>query len=131
MSTEVTVTLPDEVYRRVERLAQLTHRDIADVVTDTLTLSLPSLRSQSDTPPPIASLSDAEVRALSELQMEPDQDRRLSLLLERQQADQCSEAERAELGALMQRYQEGLLRKAQALQDAVRRGLREPLAQSS
>src|SRR5687767_889376 len=109
MSTEVTVTLPDEIYRRVERLAQLTHRDIADVVTDTLTLSLPPLPSQSDTLPPIASLSDAEILALSELQMEPGQDRRLSFLLERQQAELCSESERAELATLMQRYQEGLL----------------------
>lgn len=53
------------------------------------------------------------------------QDRRLSLLLNKQQAGKLIEAERVELSALMQVYQEGLLRKAQALSEAVRRGLRE------
>jgi hypothetical protein len=124
MSTQVTVTLPDEIYRRAERLAELMHRDITDVLTDTITLSLPSLASQTNAPQPVNMLTDAEVLALSELQMEPGQDRRLSLLLERHQADLCSETERAELSALMQIYQEGLLRKAQAIQEAVRRGLR-------
>ncbi len=32
MSTQVTLTLPDEVYRRAERLAQLSSRDVADVL---------------------------------------------------------------------------------------------------
>ena len=66
--------------------------------------------------------------ALTELQMQPEQDRKLSTLLQQQQAGELSDAERSELLALMQCYQEGLLRKAQALQEAVRRGLREPLA---
>jgi hypothetical protein len=39
-----------------------------------------------------------------------------------------SDTERGELLTLMQVYQEGLLRKAQALHEAVRRGLREPPA---
>ena len=66
---------------------------------------------------------------LSELQMEPDQDTRLSELLDRQQAGLLTEAERPELQALMQIYQESLLRKATALSEAVQRGLMEPLAE--
>ena len=128
MSTQVTVTLSDEVYRRAERLAQVAQRDIADLLADTLALALPSLHPQPDAPRSVETLTDAEVLALSELDMEPAQDRRLSALLEKQQAGTCTEAERAELAALMQRYQEGLLRKALALREAVRRGLREPLA---
>ncbi len=62
-----------------------------------------------------------------ELQMEPAQDQRLSFLLDKQQAGELTEADRSELLALMQVYQEGLLRKAQALREAVQRGLREPL----
>ena len=68
------------------------------------------------------------VLALSRLELPPTQDRRLSALLEQQQAGTLTDAERGELLTLMQAYQEGLLRKAQALQEAVRRGLREPLA---
>ena len=46
---------------------------------------------------------------------------------QQQQAQKLSVPEQTELLALMQVYQEGLLRKAQALREAVRRGLRPPL----
>jgi hypothetical protein len=121
------VTLPDEVYRRARRLATLTSRDVADVLADTIALSFSSLSADSETVRPVSRLSDEEVLTLTELQMEPSQDRRLSVLLDRQQAGTLTATERSELLALMQVYQEGLLRKAQALREAVRRGLREPL----
>jgi hypothetical protein len=57
----------------------------------------------------------------------PDQDSRLSELLDRQQVGSLTETERPELATLMQAYHEGLLRKARALEEAVRRRLREPL----
>ena len=50
-----------------------------------------------------------------------------SELLDRQQAGILTEAERPELWVLMQTYQFLLLRKAQALSEAVSRGLQEPL----
>ncbi|WP_264307789.1 hypothetical protein [Nodosilinea nodulosa] len=65
--------------------------------------------------------------ALTQLQMAPEQDRRLSLLLDRQQEGNLSAPERSELQTLMQIYQEDLLRKATALSEAVNRGLIEPL----
>jgi hypothetical protein len=127
MSTQVVVTLPDDLYHRAERLAQLTSREVAEVLVDTLALSLTSLSSQPATVTPITELTDEEVLSQAELQMAPNQDRRLSALLHRQQAGKLSDTERAEMLALMQVYLEGLLRKAQALCEAVRRGLREPL----
>jgi hypothetical protein len=127
MATRVVVTLPDDVYRRVEQLAQLTNRDVADLLADTITLSLPPLDIFTQSVQAVTSLSDEDVLALTELQMLPAQDRRLSALLQKQQAQALSDPERAELLALMQVYQEGLLRKAQALREAVRRGLRMPL----
>jgi len=78
-------------------------------------------------PPLISRLPDEEVVALTDLQLTPEQDQRLSALLHKQQASQLAEAEYIELTELMQVYQEGLLRKAQALREAVQRGLREPL----
>jgi hypothetical protein len=127
MATRVVVTLPDDVYRRVEQLAQLTNRDVADLLADTITLSLPPLDISTQSVQAVTSLSDEDVLALTELQMLPAQERRLSALLQKQQAQALSDPERAELLALMQVYQEGLLRKAQALREAVRRGLRMPL----
>lgn len=65
---------------------------------------------------------------LTELQMESEQDARLSELLDRQQSGTLSEGDRSELQTLMHVYQEGLLRKATALSEAVKRGLIEPLS---
>jgi predicted DNA-binding protein len=127
MSTQVTLTLPDEVYRRAERLAQLSSREVADVLADTIELSLSPVGLKSEAVEPVSGLSDEEVMALAELQLASDQDQRLSSLLDKQQAGTLIEAERSELLALMQVYQESLLRKAQALREAVQRGLREPL----
>jgi hypothetical protein len=127
MSTRVVVTLPDDILRRAERLAQLTSRDVADVLADTIALSLSPLSPQQASIRPIMELSDEDVLELTELQMAPEQDRRLSMLLQKQQAGTLADTERSELLALMQLYQEGLLRKAQALHEAVRRGLRAPL----
>ncbi len=69
MSTQVTVTLPDEVYRSAVRLAQLARREVTDVLSDALTLSLPSLHRDSDVVPPMETLSDTEVLALTALEL--------------------------------------------------------------
>ena len=45
--------------------------------------------------------SDSEVMTLTQLQMPPEQDDRLSLLLEKQQAETLGIEERSELSALM------------------------------
>jgi predicted transcriptional regulator len=126
MSMKVTVTLPDDVYQRVQRLAQLTQREVADVLTDTISISLPDLQPHADAP--VATLSDAAVLAAADLQLARADDTRLSALLDAQQAGRLEEAERQELSALMQQYNAGLLRKAHALAEAVRRGLRPPPA---
>ena len=128
MTTQVTVTLPDAVYRNAVRLAQLTQREVGDVLTDTLALSLPMLPDDPEVAVPIGELSDQELLALTMLELPPAQDRLLSTLLDRQQAGGLTAEEQRQLAGLMQAYHAGLLRKAQALQEAVRRGLREPLA---
>ena len=127
MSTQVVVTLPDDLYHRAERLAQLTSREVAEVLVDTIALSLTSLSAQPASVRPATELTDDEVLTQARLQMTPGQDRQLSTLLHRQQTGELSDMERSEMLALMQVYLEGLLRKAQALREAVRRGLREPL----
>nr|WP_290224684.1 hypothetical protein [Trichocoleus desertorum] len=129
MSTEITITLPDEVYQRAERFARLANRDVASVLADTIQLSIPPVRADIVELEPISTLSDEQVLLLTELQMEPAQDARLSELLDRQQAGTLAEEERLELQILMQIYQEGLLRKATALSEAVKRQLIEPLSQ--
>jgi len=128
MNTQIMINLPPDTYHHVERWAQLTHRNVADFLAETIQLALPPLEFQADTVrPAVTTLSDTELLALTELQMTAEQDHRLSLLLHRQQANQLTAPERYELLMLMQIYQEGLLRKAQALGEAVERKLIPPL----
>lgn len=128
MSTQVAITLPAQVYKQARRLARLTHRQVNDLLADAITLSLAPVATSNKHNPPVAGLSDKQVLALTKLDMPAAQERRLSRLLNRQQAGKLAGTEQAELILLMQVYQEGLLRKAQALNEAVRRGLIEPLA---
>lgn len=127
MTTKVAVALPDTVYERAVRLAQLTNQDVGVVLSETLGLSLPALLENTEPVPAIMELTDAAVLELTTLQLPVDQDSTLSTLLMRQQADTITVEERGQLVGLMEIYQETLLRKAQALAEAVRRGLRAPL----
>ncbi len=129
MSTEITITLPDDVYQRAERLARLANRDVASLLTELIQTDLPSIHADITALEPISALSDSQVLELTELQLEPNQDARLSKLLDFQQSGILEESDRIELKVLMQICQEGLLRKAIALSEAVKRGLIAPLSQ--
>jgi hypothetical protein len=128
MSTQIIINLPDEIYQRAERFARLANRDVASILVDTIQLSIPLVSGDISDLEPVFVLSDEQVLVLTELQMEPEQDARLSELLDRQQSGTLTEGDRSELQILMQVYQEGLLRKATALSEAVKRGLIEPLS---
>jgi uncharacterized protein YggL (DUF469 family) len=132
MNKPITLNLPEDVYNRAEGLAQLIGRNLNDVLIEAISLSLSSTSpiNESDRhfSESVKSLSDSEVIAMSELQMESEQDLRLSQLLSKQQAGRLTEAERPELWTLMQVYQTLLVKKAVALREAVSRGLREPLS---
>jgi hypothetical protein len=129
MSTQITITLTDDVYQKADRFARLANRDIASVLADTIQSSIPHISEAATTLQPISLLPDADVLALTELQMEPHQDIQLSALLDRQQAGLLTDLDRSELQLLMQTYQEGLLRKATALSEAVKRKLIKPLSE--
>lgn len=126
MATQITVTLQDDTFRRAAYLAELTGRDVADVLAETIDLSLDPHGVPAAPSPPLETLSDAEVLELAASGMEPAQDGRLRALLDRQQAGRLEADERASMLALLQVYQDGLLRKAQALRVAVQRGLLPP-----
>ncbi len=127
MGTEIVLSLPDKVYQQATRLAELMNQDVPSVLADTIENTLSPLGSSAIDLTPVAQLSDKELLAVTELQMDDAQGQRLGNLLEQQQAEDLSAAERSELAGLMQVYNECLVRKAQALAEAVRRGLREPL----
>ena len=121
MSTPITLNLRDEVYQQAEILAQLQHRSVAEILAETIEiLLLPTTK-------PVSALSDSEVIALTQLRLPPIQEQRLTELLDLQQSGTIALTEREELQALIHIYEDRLLLQAQALNEAVRRGLLEPL----
>ena len=124
MSNVLTLTLPDELYRSAERLAAGARRPVSGMITEVLNEALLAWEEPEQ---PIPTLSDRDVLALSELQMAVDQSRRLSVLLAKQREQELTDDERPELWTLMRVYERALLRRSEALAEAVRRGLRDPL----
>jgi len=127
MSTQVTLTLSDELYEHARRWATITQRDLSEILTDALIIMLTPVYTTPKLEKPVSSLSDEDVLALSKVQMRPVQGRRLSELLEKQREGVLTESEHPELLALMQVYQQLWVRQSEALDEAVRRGLRKPL----
>ena len=71
----------------------------------------------------VQEMSDERVLALAELRLSDEDDKRLGDLLDTQQAGELTAANRTELALLIQRYEEGLLFKSEALAEAVARKL--------
>jgi hypothetical protein len=115
----VTLKLPETLARRASEVASRTNRRLEEVLLDWL--------SQVEAEPPVESLPDDQILALCDLQLDPGQAEELSDLLARSREGLLSEPERQSLDTLMQLYRAGLVRKAQALKEAVARGLRPPL----
>ncbi|MEG4341319.1 hypothetical protein [Microcoleus sp. D3_18_C2] len=121
MTAQITLNLPDEVYHQAELLALQRHRTVSEILVETLeNFLLPTAK-------PVSALSDSEVITQTQLRLQPLQEQRLSELLDRQQSGTIASVELDELQALIHIYETRLLRQAQALNEAVRRGLIEPL----
>ncbi len=127
MNTQVTLTLPEELYEYARRWATITQRDLPEMLTDALSIVLTPVYTTPRLERPVSSLSDEDVLALSKAQMRPAEGRRLSELLEKQREGKLAGSERSELLALMQVYNQLWIRQSEALAEAVRRGLRRPL----
>ena len=126
MAISITLTLPDEIFNLAQSLAHSINRDLNDILVEAIAFSI-SLNYQGEKISSLNSLSDEEIIKLTQLQMASEQDQRLSELLNEQQERDLSTFENRELWSLMQIYQINLLKKAQGLNEAVKRGLISPL----
>jgi hypothetical protein len=127
MSGQITLTLPSDVLQRAELLARRAGRSVDEWLAETIELTLRPMGAPFPDEAPPTVWSDADVLAAADAALPPAEDQRLTLLLDHQQAGNLTDPERRDLSALMELYQQRLLRKAQAIREAVRRGLREPL----
>ena len=127
-SAEVTQTLSVDLVEDATRFAGATQRDVQSVLADTLEMMWPTLGDLPTSYPPVARLSDKEVLALAASKMDPIQNERLGQLQAKGKSLGLTTAERYELLALIQIYQQGQLRKSEGLAEAVKRGLQKPLS---
>jgi hypothetical protein len=128
MGRRITLEVSDDLLNRAEQLAVLSQRDVSEVLAQALSAALPPLDVVLGESRPVSELSDEEVLRQSKLRLTPAQDDRLSELLDDQQSGTLTEPQQTALLALMQVYAANWLRQAEALAEAVRRGLREPLS---
>jgi hypothetical protein len=130
MSVEVTLSVPENLIENARRFGGATGQEVEEVLEDALELMFPMVDDSPQTmlEADVSTLSDAEVLALADSKMDGAQNRRLGELQAKGKASGLSAAERYELLTLLRIYQIGQLRKAEALAEAVRRGLRRPPA---
>jgi hypothetical protein len=114
-----TIHLPDGLYRRLERLASLTHQPLEGLIIETLSSSLPPLPDDlepvfRDALMALESLSDDELRQIANASMPTWQYDLLTALRDEQRERPLSPDERTELDSLMQDADTLALKKAYA-----------------
>ena len=131
MSTQtLTITLPESAMRRVQRVAELTHRSVDEIVLSALNVSL---AAPSNLPPALAGeldamrfFSDDALRAAFQPSMSTADETRLHQLNHLAGEREFTTAEAAEQTALIEIYHRAALRRAQALAVLQQRGLPLP-----
>jgi hypothetical protein len=113
VSTTLTIDLPDELAARAKSAAG--SRPLAEAVLDWI--------ARGVTETPVEQLSDAEVSRAAAAMMPTEQQTELHARLADQRESRLTAEGRARLDQLMAEYRRGLLAKAQAVNEAVRRGL--------
>jgi hypothetical protein len=123
MGIQVTVDLPSTLYRQAQQLARLTEREIEEVLISTLEMSLPIVLAEAEADIPVSSLSDADILAITELDVDQQ---RMRSLIDKQKANTLTPVEQFELQNLFRVSEISLRRRAQALTEAIKRGLHSP-----
>ena len=119
MSDQITLRVSPQVLLQASQIAHHTQQRIEEILSDWLETVA---RDK-----PVKYLSDSEVLALSESYLPSEQQEELSELLALHCEGELDAKGKDRLDGLMDVHNHGFLRKAQALREAVSRGLREPL----
>jgi dsDNA-binding SOS-regulon protein len=119
MPVRVTVELPEELAERARAAAARTSRPFEEMLVEWID------RAAADNA--LDAMPDAEVLSLCDSRLNDEQQEELSSLLVHNREGLLQPQDRRRLDELMQIYRRGLVRKAQALNVAVSRGLRPSL----
>ncbi|MDQ3064435.1 MAG: hypothetical protein M3R14_16460 [Acidobacteriota bacterium] len=118
---EVTLNLPENVYRNFTELAEKKHRRVEDIITDKLQDDFSV--DNSDFAEAVVAWSDEDVLALANLKLPKEQANRMSELSELEQRGLAGNVEKSELEMYLEIYNNANLRKAHGITEAVKRGL--------
>jgi hypothetical protein len=119
MEKTIILHIPKEILDRADSIAARTNRSLEDVLLELLDRGVEAM--------PVDTLSDEEVLALSNLQMEPTLDDELAELQFLSAEGSLDDKQKQRLEELMLIYRRGMVRKAEALKVAVERKLIPPL----
>lgn len=118
---EITLNLPENVYRNFTRLAEKSHRPVEDVITAKLRDHFSA--ESVDYEETVAGWSDEAVLALAKLKIPRDTCDRMTTLSDRVREGKISDSEEREFEVYIELGQISTVRKAYGIAEAVRRGL--------
>lgn len=118
---EVTLNLPESIYRNFSEIAEKKHRRLEEVITDKLQDD--SSVEKTDYAETVADWTDEDVLALANLRLPEQQAARMSELSDKIQNGTVSKIEENELEIYLEIYNNANLRKAYGIAEAVKRGL--------
>ncbi len=116
---EITLNLPENIYRNVSTIAKKSKRKVNDLIVDVVEEKYSNQAEER----PLINLSDDEVLALANLQIPEKQSARHSELLYKNQAGTLDAEEKQELDFFQQVYGAALARKTEGIYEAVERKL--------
>ena len=130
-TTTIAVHIPESLFLKLKRAADLTHRSVEDVTVTSLEAALPA---EPNLPPDIANeltamhlFSDEALWAATAPSFSPTEEYRLTQLNTATGERDLTPAEEAEQQSLITAYQRSVLRRAKALAILAQRGHRVPL----
>jgi len=130
-TTIISVQLPEPLFQRLKRVAELTHRSLEELAATTLEAALPLA---PDVPPEIANeltamhlFNDEALWAATAPSLSPTDETRLTQLNSASAARALTRAEQAEQHSLIAAYHRSVLRRAKALALLAQRGHQLPL----
>ena len=119
MNQEITLTIPENAWLYAKAAATRSKQKIEDVFVNLIEKGL----SEVD----LKKLSDSEILTLTKMKISPEKHERLSNLLFKNRESGLNKKEQAELDLMIEICELNNLKKAEAIQIAVKRGLIKPL----
>ncbi len=132
-SQQITLELPDSLYRTVTKLAKVTQRPVGEILQESLAHTLPPLddipADEADVLARMSTLDDAALWQVSKSTLPEHQQEELQTLLDHQNAGELTHDATARLQDLMAEYGRLLVRQSHAWLLLARRGYQVPIQQ--